>query len=219
MPTQKKIAVILSGCGVYDGSEIHEAVLTLWAIEKAGAIYDIFAPDAIQSQVINHLSGDVTTESRNILVESARIARGKITPLHLIKPTLYDAVIFPGGYGVAKNLCTFEFDGTDCSIDPDVEKTILKFHQLNKPIGALCISPVLVAAILNKGNMTIGNDQETAAALQSLGATHTNASHGEVVVDKQNKIVSTPCYMLDATITQVATGAENAVNELIKMME
>lgn len=218
MPTQKKIAVILSGCGVYDGSEIHEAVLTLLAIEKAGATYDIFAPDAIQSQVINHLSGEITNESRNILVESARIARGKITPLHLIKPSLYDAVIFPGGYGVAKNLCTFELDGANCSVDPDVEKTILKFHQLNKPIGALCISPVLVAATLAKGNMTIGNDLETAAALQAMGATHTNATHAEVVVDKQNKIASSPCYMLDATLSQVAAGAENVVNALIQLM-
>lgn len=219
MPTRKQIAVILSGCGVYDGAEIHEAVFTMWAIEKAGAAYQLFAPDKAQAQVVNHLSGETSDESRNVLTESARIARGHITPLHLLNPTIFDAVILPGGYGVAKNLCSFAFDGNECSIDEDVKKAILGFHKHQKPIGALCISPVLIAAILGKGQLTIGNDAETANAIKAFGATHTNTSHAETVVDKENKIVSSPCYMLDASITQVAAGAENTVNAVMKLIE
>lgn len=217
MSEKKKIAVVLSGCGVYDGAEIHESVFTLWAIEKAGAKYEIYAPDIEQYHVINHITGDEMAEKRNVLVESARIARGNIKPLSGYNAANYDALIFPGGFGAAKNLSTFGFEGSDCSVNPDVEKALLDTHQAKKPIGVICISPVLVAKVFKNAKITIGSDQGTANAVQSMGATHVNTSHGEVIVDENLKIASTPCYMLDAKITQIADGAENIVNAVLEM--
>ncbi|NLJ07530.1 MAG: isoprenoid biosynthesis glyoxalase ElbB, partial [Sphingobacteriales bacterium] len=164
----KKIAIVLAGCGVYDGAEIHEAVMTMLAVKKAGAVYDIFAPDVEQAHVINHLNGEVMNEKRNVLVEAARIARGKIQPLSSFSGKNYDAIIFPGGFGVAKNLCTFAFDGVDMKVNPDVEKVIKEMLELNKPIGALCISPVMLAKIIGNGvELTIGNDKGTIQAIKS----------------------------------------------------
>jgi enhancing lycopene biosynthesis protein 2 len=216
MPHRKQFAVILAGCGVYDGSEIHEAIFTLYAIEKAGAAYKIFAPDMDQPQIINHLSGEKTPGRRNVMTEAARIARGKIAPLSTLDPAIYDAVIIPGGYGVAKNLCTFAVDGTDCQVLPEVEKAIKGFHKQSKPIGALCISPVLITKILGDVKVTIGHDKDTAAAIEKMGGKHVSATHGDVVVDIPNKVYSTPCYMLEATITQVATDAENLVSQIMQ---
>jgi enhancing lycopene biosynthesis protein 2 len=219
MPNRKQIAVILAGCGVYDGSEIHEAVFTLWAIEKADAAYKVFAPDMDQTQIINHLSGDKTPGKRNVLTEAARISRGKIAPLSTLDPTHFNALIIPGGYGVAKNLSTFNSDGAQCQVNPDVEKAVKGFHKQSKPIGALCISPALVAKILGNVKVTIGNDKETIASITQMGGKHIDATHGDVVVDIPNKIYSTPCYMLEATITQVATDVENLVNQIMQSIE
>ena len=213
----KKIAVVLAGNGVYDGAEIHEVVLTLLAIARQGAKYQCFAPDIEQAQVINHLTGGQMPEKRNVLVEAARIARGNIKPLSEYNAENYDALIFPGGFGVAKNLCTFAFDGINCKVNPDVEKAVRATAVAEKPIGALCISPVLIARILTEVEVTIGDDEATVDAIENLGATHIQSTHGEIVVDEKYKLVTTPCYMLDATIEQVAGGAANLVKKIIDL--
>ena len=212
----KKFAVVLSGCGVFDGAEIHEAALALLAIAQQGASYDIFAPDIEQHHVINHLTGEETKEKRNVLVESARIARGKIKPLDRFWAVDYDAILFPGGFGAAKNLSTVAFDGPDAKVNVDVANVVKAMHQAGKPIGALCIAPAVIARILGDVEVTIGNDPGTAQAIGKMGGTHIEAGHGEVVVDQNNKIFTTPCYMLDATIVQIYEGAYNVVKEILK---
>ena len=219
MASKKIIAVVLSGCGVFDGAEIHESVLTLLAIARSGAEYRIFAPDIEQFHVINHLTGQPVDEKRNVLVESARIARGNIKPLSEYDQNDFDALIFPGGFGVAKNLSTFAFDGASCTVNEEVEKAILDTVRAGKPIGALCISPVVVAKVLEGAEVTIGNDTGTIQALEQMGAKHRFTTHGEVVVDHKYKVATTPCYMLDATIDQIATGAENVVKAVMEMTE
>jgi len=213
--TMKKFAVVLSGCGVFDGAEIHEATLTLLAIAQQGASYDIFAPDVDQYHVINHLTHQATTEKRNVLVESARIARGRIKPLSQFHASDFDALIFPGGFGAAKNLSTVAFDGPDARVNPDVEKAVKTMHTAGKPIGALCIAPTVIARILGNVEVTIGNDPGTASTIEKMGGKHVKTTHGEVVVDKMNKIFTTPCYMLDATIVQIYDGASNIVKEIM----
>ena len=213
----RKIAVVLSGSGVYDGAEIHEATLTLFAIARNGATYEIFAPDIPQHHVVNHITGEEMDETRNVLIESARIARGKIKPLSDFEAKQFDALVFPGGFGAAKNLSTFAFEGAECSVDPDVERSIKEMVSLGKPVGGLCISPVIFARILGDVKLTIGQDKGTADAVKSMGATHVNTNHGEIVVDETYKIVTTPCYMLDANIVQIGEGAENLIVKLLEM--
>jgi enhancing lycopene biosynthesis protein 2 len=213
----KKISVVLSGNGVFDGAEIHEATLTLYAIAKKGAGYEIFAPDIPQHHVVNHITGEEMPEQRNVLVESARIARGKIRALSEFSGKDFDALVFPGGFGAAKNLSSFAFEGADCTVNPDVEKAIREMVDLGKPIGALCIAPVLLAKILGDVELTIGQDEGTAEAVASMGAKHTRTNHGEVVIDDRYKIVTTPCYMLDASIDQIGEGAENVMDALLEM--
>ncbi|OQX97962.1 MAG: isoprenoid biosynthesis protein ElbB [Bacteroidetes bacterium 4572_117] len=213
----KKFAVVLSGSGVYDGAEIHEATMTLYAIMKNGGEYEIFAPNIDQHHVINHITGEEMKESRNVLIESARIARGNIKNLNEFDATDFDAIIFPGGFGVAKNLSSFAFEGADCKVNADVEKSILEMVKAGKPIGALCISPAVMAKVLKGAQLTIGSDKETAEAIEKMGATHKTTTHGEVVVDEGFKLVTTPCYMLDATILDIANGANNVVKTMIGM--
>lgn len=217
MNSKKRFAVVLSGSGVYDGSEIHEATLALYAISKNGGNYQIFAPDINQHHVINHLTGEEMPEKRNVLVESARIARGNIKNLKEFNPDEFDAILFPGGFGVAKNLCSFAFEGSKCQVNPDVESAMRAMHKAKKPIGALCIAPALVAKILGNVEVTIGQDATTAEAITSMGATHVPTSHGEIVFDKENKIITTPCYMLNATIAQIGDGAENVVKTIMSL--
>ena len=217
MSDTKKFAVILSGNGVFDGAEIHEATMTLYAIAKNGGEYEIFAPDIKQHHVINHITGEEMDETRNVLIESARIARGNIKPLSVFSKEDFDAIVFPGGFGVAKNLCSFAFDNIDCTVNPEVERVIKEMAAAKKPIGALCISPVLIARVLGNITVTIGQDTGTAEGIEKLGAIHKNTGHGEVVVDETNKIVTTPCYMLDANITQIAEGADAVVKAILKM--
>lgn len=218
MSKSKKIAVVLAGCGVYDGAEIHEAVMALYAIALQGANYELFAPNIPQHHVVNHLTGEEMNEKRNVLIEAARIARGKVKPLGEYNPANFDGLLFPGGFGVAKNLCTFAFDGVTCNVNPDVEKAIKDTHGSRKPIGALCISPVLLAKVLGKGSLTIGQDPGTAMAIESLGAKHQRTSHGQVAVDKENQLFTTPCYMLEATILDIANDANAVVGEMMKFM-
>ncbi|KOH44187.1 isoprenoid biosynthesis glyoxalase ElbB [Sunxiuqinia dokdonensis] len=218
MSEKKKIAVVLSGSGVYDGSEIHETTLTMLAIARQGASYELFAPNVDQAHVINHLTGEEMSETRNVLVESARIARGKIADLKTYEASQFDALVFPGGFGAAKNLCTFAFDGPNCTVNEDVEEAIRQTVAANKPIGALCIAPAVITRILKDVEVTIGNDSGTAGAIEKMGGTHTNATHGEVVFDPKYNIYTTPCYMLDATIDQIADGAENIIQAILKSL-
>lgn len=214
----KKFAVVLSGCGVFDGAEIHEATLSMYAIKKQGAEYEIFAPDIDQHHVINHITGDEMNEKRNVMVEAARIARGNIKPLSEFNAADFDAILFPGGFGVAKNLCTFAFEGADCKVDADTEKAIKEMYKAGKPIGALCISPVVVAKILGNVELTIGQDKDTADAVEKMGAHHKQTNHGEVIIDAKNNVYTTPCYMLDANIVQIGDGAENIVRAILKTL-
>lgn len=215
----KKFAVVLSGCGVFDGAEIHEATLSLLAIAKAGATYQVFAPNVTQHHVINHLTGEEMEETRNVLVESARIARGSIHDLKDFNPDDFDGILLPGGFGAAKNLSSWAFDGSDAAVHPELEDAIRGMAQAEKPVGALCIAPVILARIFGEVKVTIGNDEGTAEAIESLGATHVHTSHGEIVVDTTHKLVTTPCYMLDATIDQIAEGANNVVEAMIGLMD
>ena len=218
MAETKRFAVILSGCGVYDGSEIHEATMALWAITKHGCDYEIFAPDKEQHHVVNHLNGEEMNERRNVLVESARIARGKVTALDRFSAGDFDALLLPGGFGAAKNLSTFAFEGADCSVDAEVERAIREMVAREKPIGCLCISPVIIARILGDVELTIGQDPETAEAIGLMGGRHVRTGHGEVVIDKRYRIVTSPCYMLDANIVQIADGAENTVKAMLELI-
>ncbi len=212
----KKFAVVLSGCGVYDGAEIHEAVLTLLAIDRAGAEYRCFAPDLMQFHVVDHLSGKELQENRNVLAEAARIARGEIDPLAAFDPSEFDVLIFPGGFGAAKNLCDWAVKGDGCTVHPDVENAILGMNRANKPVGAMCIAPVILARLFSGASLTTGTDPASAAFIGHTGNQAVMTGHGEVVSDLERKLFTTPCYMLDASISQVAEGAANLVKEMMK---
>jgi enhancing lycopene biosynthesis protein 2 len=216
---KKKIGVVLSGCGVYDGSEIHEAVLTLLAIDRNGAEAVCMAPD-MELAEIDHLAGQPTGAKRNVLIESARIARGNITDIANIKAVDLDAIIFPGGFGAAKNLCDFALKGADASIQPEVARLLKEMAAAKKPIGAICIAPALIAAVLGKEyapELTIGTDAGTAAAINATGSVHQNCPVREFVVDRKNRIVTTPAYMLAGCISEAADGIEKAVKALIEL--
>lgn len=214
-----KVAVVLAGCGVFDGAEIHEAVMTLYAIDRIGGTYQVFAPNVKQHHVINHITGEAMNEARNVLTEAARIARGKIKALTEYRVADFDALIFPGGFGVAKNLCTYAVDGTDCHVDRVVEAAIRDTHKAGKPIGALCISPVLITRVLGDVTVTIGNDPSTASDITAMGGSHEIKRHGEVSIDKKNRIVTAPAYMLNATITEIARDAEEVTKAIKEMVE
>lgn len=218
MSKTKKIAIILAGSGVYDGSEIHETVMTMYAVMQQGAEYQLFAPDKKQHHVINHLTGDEMNEERNILVESARIARGDIKKLSELNMKDYDALMMPGGFGVAKNLSDFAFKGADGSADPTLEKIVKQTVELKKPIGAICISPAVIAQILDNAEVTIGQDPDTAKAIEAMGGRHKKTNHGEVVLDHKYKLATTPCYMLESNILQIAEGAKNITKAVFDMM-
>ncbi len=215
----KKVGVILAGSGVNDGSEIHEAVCTMVALDRAGAEMIFAAPDKEQRDVIDHQEGSPQNEKRNVLVESARIARGNVRNLGSLEADELDAVILPGGFGAAKNLSSFAIDGKDCSVDPDLVRLLRNMNQAGKPIGALCIAPAILAAVFGSDHqpeITIGSDEGTAAALEAMGARHVSTSVSDVVVDEQNKIVTNACYMLATRISEVATGAEKVVDAVLE---
>ncbi len=214
----KKIAVVLSGCGVFDGAEIHETTMSLYAIAVNGGSYEIFAPDMDQHHVINHITGEEMDETRNVLVESARIARGNIKPLSEFNQDDFDGLLFPGGFGAAKNLSDWALKGPDSTVIKEVSDAIHSMVEAKKPVGALCISPVLIVKILEDAKLTIGSDADTASAIESLGASHVETTHGEVVIDDRYKVVTSPCYMLDANILQIAEGADNVVKAMLKLM-
>ena len=215
----KQVAVILSGSGVFDGAELHEAVLTLLAIEQEGASYQCFAPDVNQLHVVNHLTGEVSEgETRNVLVESARIARGDIKPVTECDVTAFDTLILPGGFGAAKNLCTFAVDGENCTFNEEVLTVCKAFAQAKKPAAYACIAPALAAKVYgNNVNLTIGNDAGTAEALEQFGIKHQNCAVTEVIIDSEAKLVTTPAYMLGQNLLEVGEGLDKMVQAVFAM--
>ncbi len=214
----KKFAVVLAGCGVYDGAEIQEAVLTMLAIARQGAAYQCFAPDILQHHVVNHVDGSEMHQERNVFVEAARIARGDIKRLSDFSANDYDALIFPGGFGVAKNFFPLAIEGPSAKVTPEVERAVFEMVSAQKPVGALCIAPAMIAKILEGVEVTIGNDEGTIKAIETMGGTHKITTHGQVIWDEQFNVFSTPCYMLEANITDIEEGANRIVEEMIKVI-
>jgi enhancing lycopene biosynthesis protein 2 len=219
----KKVGVVLAGCGYLDGAEIYESVLTLLFLDRAGVAYQCLAPDVEQMHVVDHKSGQPTGEKRKVLTEAARIARGKIEPLNDSWIGRLDAVIFPGGFGAAKNYCDYAVKGDDCSMSPVVESFMRKFVDSKKPIGLVCISPVVFARAM-KGTglaplLTAGDASSAAASIEKFGGKHRVCSAVDCVVDREHKIVSTPAYMLDTHIADAAQGIEKLVREVVSFIE
>lgn len=214
-----RVAVVLAGCGVYDGAEINEAVLTLLCLEQQGASYQCFAPDIPQMHVINHLTGEPAKgESRNVLVEAARIARGNIKALASASVDDFDALLVPGGFGAAKNLSDFAVAGAGMTVQPDFLKLAREFHERGKPIGLICIAPVMAAAICGKGaRCTIGNDADTAAAIKTMGGEHLQCPVNEARVDAERKLVTTPAYMLAGKVSEAYSGISACVKEVLAL--
>jgi enhancing lycopene biosynthesis protein 2 len=211
----KNVAVILAGCGVYDGSEINEAILTLLHIAKNGATYQCFAPDIEQLHTINHITGEVMPDKRNVLTEAARIARGDIKSLVELDVTQFDALIVPGGFGAAKNLCDFAIKGAQANINKDVLSACKAFAQAKKPAGYMCIAPALIPFIYDNAQLTIGNDIDTAQALNTLDANHINCAVDDIVIDQPNKLVTTPAYMLAESILDADAGIAKLVSSVL----
>lgn len=215
-----KVAVVLSGCGVFDGSEIHEAVITLLALSCAGVSYQCMAPNMMQAHVVNHLTGQVAEgESRNVLVEAARIARGNIIDIAGANSQDYAAVFFPGGFGAAKNLSDFAFKGSEAQIQPDVLRFAKAMAAANKPACYICIAPTMIPRIYGSGaKLTIGNDQNTAQAIEAMGGEPVDCPVQEIVIDPARKLVSTPAYMLAQNIAEAAAGIETAVEATLALI-
>lgn len=219
-------AIVLSGCGVFDGSEIHEAVCTMLAVEKAGCRYQCFAPNTWQARTIDHFTGSAVAiagdeDNRNVLAESARICRGNIKDLAEFKATDYNAIIFPGGFGAALNWSDFGVKGTDCDVNVEVKRAIEDSYREGLVIGAMCIAPTVIARVLGgKGiNITIGSDKKVAAGLEKLGAHHQTCAATEVCTDSEHKIVTTPCYMLANSLREICDGTANLVDEMLEIMD
>jgi enhancing lycopene biosynthesis protein 2 len=218
-----KVGVVLSGCGVYDGAEIHESVCTILALDRAKAEIRFMAPDINQMHVIDHVKGEpVEGEARNVRIESGRIARGDVTNIAEAKAADLDALIFPGGFGAAKNLCDFAVKGADCTVNPDVSRLVMDMYKAGKPVAFLCIAPAMAAKIFGdagvKGvKLTIGNDKDTAGAIKAMGAEHVVCDVRDCVVDADHKIVTTPAYMLAQSISEAADGIDKAIKKLLDL--
>lgn len=226
MADVRNFAIILSGCGVFDGTEIHEATLTMLAIDQAGSTYQCFAPNMLQSKVVNHFSGDVTAidgddNRRNVLIESGRICRGDIQELSELDLRNFDGIILPGGFGVALNLSNVATKGPDCDVHEGVAKIIEDAHKQEKVIIALCIAPTIIAKVLGKYGVeiTIGNDKGIATGIEKMGAKHIEKKSKEICIDIENKIITTPCYMLDKSISDVAVSCKRAIEEAIVILD
>ncbi|KZN63045.1 isoprenoid biosynthesis protein [Pseudoalteromonas luteoviolacea CPMOR-1] len=215
----KQVAIIFSGCGVFDGAEIHESVLTMLHLEQQNIAYRCFAPNIDQHHVINHITGEEQAESRNVLTEAARIARGDITDLAQLNVDEFAALVIPGGFGVAKNLSDFAFKGAESQVLDSLKSVCQQFNAQNKPITYLCIAPALIGHIHQTGTKaTIGNDADTAAAVNALGATHIDCAVTDIVVDEQQKVISTPAYMLASNISEASAGIEKAIARLAQLI-
>jgi len=217
-----KVGVVLSGCGVYDGAEIHESVITMLALDRTGAEIVLMAPNIDQLHVINHATGEeMDGESRNVLIESARIARGEIKDVVEITANDIDALIFPGGFGVAKNLCDYAMTGADCTVSPDIYRLVMEVHLAKKPIGVICIAPTMLAKIIGEQgesvDLTIGSDEQTANDINEMGANHVACPVTKTIVDREKKIVSTPAYMLAGKISEAADGIAQLVKDVLAL--
>ncbi|MCY1271185.1 Glyoxalase ElbB [compost metagenome] len=214
----KKVAVLLSGSGVFDGAEIHESVITLLRLSQRGADVQCFAPNVAQHHVLNHLTGEEMPETRNVLVESARIARGAAKDIREARVEDFDALIVPGGFGAAKNLCDFAFNGDQCQVQPEVLALAQAFAAAHKPVGLICIAPAMAARIYGQGiECTIGNDADTAAALERMGAKHVECAVDDIVEDSRHKLVTTPAYMLAQSIAEAASGINKLVDRVLEL--
>ena len=222
------MAVVLSGCGVYDGTEVHEASAILVHLSRNKAEVSMFAPDMEQMHAIDHTKGEPMSVNRNVLVESARIARGKVQTLSNLSAKDYDAVIFPGGFGAAKNLSNFAVDGANMKVNNNVERILKDFHKDEKPIGLCCIAPVLVAKVIPGCELTVGSDQEeggkwpyagTVGAITSMGASHQKKDVTDTHVDKNNKIVTTPAYMCETALHEIFDGIGKMVADVLKLVK
>lgn len=222
MDKDKKIpraAIVLSGCGVFDGSEIHEAVIALLCLQRGGARTEFFAPDVPQADCVNHLTGEPRKERRGVLEESARIARGAVSPLSEFDAEKFDILVFAGGFGAAKTLSTFARDGAECSVEPSVERAILSMRSLGKKSAFLYISPVIAAKVLGGGvRLTIGDDPATAAAISAMGATHIKCAVDSFVEDSAQNVYSTPAYMLARNAAEVEAGMSAMVSKMLKTL-
>ena len=216
----KKIGVVLAGCGYLDGAEIHEATLTLLALDRLGADVVAIAPDKDQAHIVDHQRGEPVDGTRNVLAEAARIARGNVTALSAVKHEELDALILPGGFGAAKNLCTFAFDGANMKVDEDLSELIRNINGAGKPLGFICIAPVIGAKVLGEAGpkLTIGNDADTAAAMTGFGAEHVDCAVDDIVIDEKLKVVSTPAYMIGPSIAHVAKGIDKLVDQVASML-
>jgi len=218
-----KVGVLLSGCGVYDGAEIHESVITILALDRHGAEVVFIAPDEDQMHVINHLAGEpVEGAKRKIREEAARIARGDVEDVKDVSAGDLDALVIPGGFGAAKNLCDFAVKGKECTVNPEVKRLVLDLHAAGKPIGALCIAPALVAKIFEgtgvSPTLTIGDDKDTADAITAMGSVHKECKVHDFVIDRENKIITTPAYMLAENISQAADGIQGVIKEVLALI-
>ena len=218
-----KVGVVLSGCGVYDGAEIHESVITMLALDRAGVEKIMMAPDIDQLHVINHLNGEeMDGDGRNVLVESARIARGDIKSISEVTEYELDALIFTGGFGVAKNLSDYAMAGANCTVNPEVVRLTREVHKAGKPIGVMCIAPTMMAKILNidglSADLTVGSDKKTVSDIKSMGSNHIACPARGVIIDKEKKIVSTPAYMEAKNMADAAEGIEKLVSEVLNMI-
>ncbi len=215
----KKIALLLSGCGYLDGTEVTECVSTIIKLSELGTKWTPFSISKSYSPTSHFAPEHSPPGPLNCLEESARITRSQMTDLKEIRVKDYDALVIPGGYGVAKNFCSWALDGPSCSVDKNVKSVIEEFHSLSLPIGAWCIAPALVSRVLGQHNIqvTIGNDTETAAGIEKTGAIHVPCSVTDFVTDRENKIISTPAYMLQAQPHEVFQGISSALKELWEM--
>ncbi|MBR6877940.1 MAG: isoprenoid biosynthesis glyoxalase ElbB [Bacteroidales bacterium] len=217
----KRFAVVLAGCGHKDGAEINEAVSLLLSISQHHCEYQCFAPDRPQAEVIDHVTGNkVANAKRNIMTEAARIARGNILPIDQFKAEDYDALFFPGGFGAAKNLCDYAFKGVAMEVQPDVARVILEMHEAKKPIGAMCIAPVMLARLIPDVCVTLGAEgTDVADHVREWGANHVQTEHGDVCADNEQLVFTTPAFMLDATLKDVYDGAYNLVDAVVETLE
>ncbi|WP_417598683.1 isoprenoid biosynthesis glyoxalase ElbB [Oceanospirillum sp.] len=215
---KKKIAVILSGCGVFDGAEIFEATLTLLHLDRHNVNVTCFAPDIEQHHVVNHRTGEEMVETRNVLTEASRINRGEVLPLQEADPDEFDAIVVPGGFGVAKNLSDFAFKGGECDVYEPFAALIRGFHSQKKPIGMICIAPVLIPKILGKGvSCTIGRDAAASGEIDSMGGIHIGCNVDGIVVDHEHKVITTPAYMEAQRISEAEKGISALVEKVISL--
>lgn len=217
----KRIGVLLAGCGVKDGSEIHEATLTLLYLAQGGAEILCMAPDAPQPAVIDHRTGAPESAQRNMLSEAARIARGEIRPLEDVTADQLDGMIIPGGMGAALNLCDYGQRGRDFSVREDVADLLRALHRQGKPIGAICIAPVILAGLFGRDGIpvevTIGADDGVAADITAWGARHVVRSVSEAHIDRAHAIATCPAYMLGQSPADIAPGIAQVVSAVLEL--